>query len=230
MQNVVSNVMNETENRTLEELFDAYSKGQRHFLNWDFDEDLSVKGKDLSDIFFENCFLFLDFREAKLNRAKFLSCNIKTADFRDSDLTNATIKNCSVEATMFKGAKTQNLTFQENYCYGNTVGQKDFAELFKNSDEFYTRVRITNGFPNGHGIGNILTGHIIQGEINVNDLLLTSDGTEIPIVEVQFMNMVPKRQDFAITIPREFDNAENWGKLFGTEFKIKNTTYNNGYK
>jgi hypothetical protein len=213
--------MNEPENRTLEELFSAYLKGKRHFLNWDFDEDLSVKGKDLSDIFFENCFLFLDFRESKLNGAKFIGCNIKTADFRNSDLTNATINNCSVESTMFKGAKTDNLIFKENYCYGNTVGQKEFEELFKDSDEFYTIVRITNGFPNGGGIGNILTGQIIQGEINVNDLLLTSNGTEVPIVEVELINMVPKRQDFAITIPRKFDNVENWGKLFGTEFKIR---------
>lgn len=218
----VSNVMNETENRTLEELFDAYSEGKRHFLNWDFDEDLSVKGKDLSDIFFENCFLFLDFKEAKLNGAKFLGCNIKTADFRNSDLRNATIKNCSVESTMFKGAKTDNLTFQENYCYGNTVDQKDFEQLFKDSDELYTRVRLTNGFPNALGVGNILTGEIIEGKIEVNDLLLLNNGIEVPIVGVEFHNVIPKQRNFAITIPREFDNAEIWHKLYGTELKIKN--------
>ena len=127
-----------SENRTLEELLSAYSKGKRHFVNWDFDEDLSAKGLDLPDIFFENCFLFLDFRESKLTGAKFIACNIKTADFRNADLTNATIKNCSLESAMFKGAKTDNLTFEENYCFGNTVGQEDFEELFKDSDEFYT--------------------------------------------------------------------------------------------
>ena len=213
--------MNETKNRTLEELFSAYSEGKRHFLNWDFDEDLSVKGIDLSDIFFENCFLFFDFRESKLKGAKFIGCNIKTADFRNSDLTNATIKNCYVESTMFKGAKTDNLTFKENYCYGTTVGQKDFVELFRDTDEFYTRIKVTNGFLNAHGIGMILTGEIIDGEINVKDLLLLDNGTEIPIVEVEFHNIIPKQRNFAITIPREFDDAENWYELYETELKIK---------
>ena len=80
----------------------------------------------------------MDFRGSKLTGAKFIACNIKTADFRNADLTNATIKNCSLESAMFKGAKTDNLTFEENYCFGNTVGQEDFEELFKDSDEFYT--------------------------------------------------------------------------------------------
>ncbi|WP_178989675.1 pentapeptide repeat-containing protein [Winogradskyella schleiferi] len=209
------------ENRTLEEFLTAYSEGKRHFLNWDFDEELSVSGIDLTDVYFEKCFLFLDFRKTKLTNSKFIGCNIKTADFRDSDLTNAIIKNCSVESTMFKGAKTENLIFEENYCYGNTVNKKDFEKIFKESDENYTRIKLTNGFPNAHGIGNILTGEIIEGDINVNDLLILNNGTEIPIVEVEFHKIIPKQRNFAITIPREFDNAETWHKLYGTELKIK---------
>ncbi len=213
--------MNEMKNKTLQEFLSAYSKGKRHFLNWNFNEDISVKGMDLTDVCFEKCFLFLDFREAKLINSKFIGCNIKTADFRHSDLTNAMIKNCSVESTMFNGAKTDNLIFEENYCYGNTVNQNDFEEIFKNSDESYTKIKLTNGFLNSNGIGNILTGEIIAGDINVNDLLILDNGTEVPIIEVELHNIIPKQRDFAITIPREFDNAATWHELFGTELKIK---------
>ena len=75
------------ENQTLDKFIEAYSKGKRHFKNCDFNEKLSVKGFDLTDVFFEDCFLFLDFRNATLKNAKFIRCNIKTADFRNSDLT-----------------------------------------------------------------------------------------------------------------------------------------------
>ena len=118
------------EKRTLEEFLSAYSEGKRHFMNWNFDEELSVRRMDLTGVYFENCFLFLDFRETKLTNSKFIRCNIKTADFRFSNLTNAMIKNCSVESTMFEGAKTDTLIFEENYCYGNTVNQNDFEKIF----------------------------------------------------------------------------------------------------
>jgi uncharacterized protein YjbI with pentapeptide repeats len=128
--------MNNTRDITLEELLSAYSSGKRHFIDCDFEEDISVKGMDLSDVSFENCFLFLDFRNAKLTNSKFLCCNIKTADFRGADLTDAMIKNCSVESTMFKGAKIDGLIFEDNYCYGAIVIQDDFDRLFKDSDEY----------------------------------------------------------------------------------------------
>ena len=214
--------MNESENRTLEELFNAYSEGKRHFLNWNFDEDLSVNGRDLTDIFFEDCILFLDFKNAILKGAKFLGCNIKTADFRNSDLSNATIKNCSVESTIFTGAKIDNLTFQENYYYGNTIHQKDFEIIYKDS---YTKIKLTNGFPNTQGVGNILTGELIEGNIEINDFLLLNNGIEIPILEVEFDNINSKPYTFAITIPREFDNAEIWYNLYGMELKIKNNIH-----
>ena len=128
--------MKNRKNKTIEELLNAFFAGQRHFQNWDFDEDGTIKGINLSGIIFEECFLFLDFRDSNLTNTKFIKCNIKTADFRGSDLTHALIKNCSVESTTFKGAKTDNLIFKENYCYGNVVNQKDFDEIFKDSNEF----------------------------------------------------------------------------------------------
>lgn len=122
-------------NKTIDEFKIAYSSGKRYFLDWDFDEDGSVRGMNLSGVFFESCFLFLDFRDSNLSNAKFIGCNIKTADFRGSNLSNAIIKNCSVESTMFKGAITENLVFEKNYCFGHTTNETDFDKVFKNSDE-----------------------------------------------------------------------------------------------
>ena len=116
-------------------MLSSYEKGQRKFDNWDFEEDGSVQGLNLTGIEFQNCFLFLDFRNANLTNSKFISCNIKTADFRGANLKNALIKNCSVESTMFKGAKVEKFRFEENYYYGATTKPGDFDELFKESDE-----------------------------------------------------------------------------------------------
>ncbi|WP_315816951.1 hypothetical protein [Paraflavitalea speifideaquila] len=55
---------------------------------------------------------------------------------RNTNLTNAFMTNCLVESALFKGALTTGFKFVENYCYGNTLGQKEFElELFK-TDSF----------------------------------------------------------------------------------------------
>jgi uncharacterized protein YjbI with pentapeptide repeats len=128
--------MEKSEIKTIQHFLDAYKNGQRSFINLELDEEIGgVSGELLHDCIFEHCFLFLDFRNADLTNSKFLSCNIKTADFRNAILSNTLFKNCSVESIMFKGAKVDYLIFEENYCYGSIVGQKDFEEHFKNSDE-----------------------------------------------------------------------------------------------
>lgn len=128
--------MNPPEFRTVEELLIAYRNGQRLFENWDFnDDDSSVAHETFSNAVFQHCFMFLNFRNTILSNTQFISCNLKTADFRGADLSNALFKNCSVESTLFNGAITTNLRFEENYCYGVTVGQNDFEEFFKSSDE-----------------------------------------------------------------------------------------------
>lgn len=129
-------MMNNSEDKTLEELLSAYAEGKRHFRDWDFEEDLSVRGIDLSGVRFEGCFLFLDFREVNLTNSEFISCNMKTADFRGANLTNARIKNCLVESAMFKGAKTENFIFEENYYFGFTLGMDDFEKTFKDTDAY----------------------------------------------------------------------------------------------
>ncbi len=124
--------MEDSEYKTIEQLLAAYKAGQRKFDNWDFREDGSTRGMNLTGIEFTNCFLYLDFRDSNLSNSKFIGCNIKTADFRGANLKNALITNCSVESTMFKGANIENFRFEDNYSYGATVGPDDFEELFRN--------------------------------------------------------------------------------------------------
>ncbi len=114
--------------------FEAFGKGQRKFDNLDFEYLEGFSNKDFSDVEFENCFLFLDFRNSNLSNAKFISCNIKEIDLRNTNLTNALIKNCLVESAMFKGAKTDGFRFIDNYYFGVTVGQEEFERDFIHSE------------------------------------------------------------------------------------------------
>ena len=123
--------MQHADSRTIEEFIAAYKNGQRHFVDWDFDEGGSLQGMNLREVCFESCFLFLDFSNAVLTNSAFVQCNIKTADFSGANLKDATIKNCSVESTLFTGANTENLTFEDNYFYGATISQDDFERIFK---------------------------------------------------------------------------------------------------
>ena len=56
--------------KTIRDLQLAYSKGQRQFDNWDFEEEGSVQGLDLTGVEFGNCFMFLDFQECKSDQRK----------------------------------------------------------------------------------------------------------------------------------------------------------------
>jgi uncharacterized protein YjbI with pentapeptide repeats len=121
--------------KSIPELLSAYTNGQRQFNGWHFEEDESVRGLDLTGVEFRNCFLYLDFRDANLTNARFISCNMKTADFRGANLTNALIKNCLLESAMFKGAIVDNFRFEENYYWGMTTQPGDFERVFKEADE-----------------------------------------------------------------------------------------------
>lgn len=127
--------MNDSDLKSIKELLSAYARGQRKFDNWDFHENISAQGIDLTGAVFKNCFLFTDFRNTNLTRVQFINCNLKTANFKGANLESALIKNCSVESTIFTGAKTQNFRFENNYCYGAIVDLKDFDEVFKNEPE-----------------------------------------------------------------------------------------------
>ena len=93
-------------------------------LNFEYLEGFS--NKDFSDIIFQNCILYLDFRNSNLTNAKFIGCNIKEIDLRQANLTNALMTNCLVESAMFKGAIVSDFKFIDNYSYGATIGQDFF--------------------------------------------------------------------------------------------------------
>lgn len=121
---------------THSEFFEAYKKGQRHFSNLDFEYLEGFSHRDFTDIIFENCFLYLDFRYSNLTSAKFIGCNIKEIDLRRANLTNALMKNCLVESALFKDAVITNFRFIDNYYYGITIGQDEFNKKIKNSDAY----------------------------------------------------------------------------------------------
>jgi uncharacterized protein YjbI with pentapeptide repeats len=127
--------MDNQEILSIQYFLSAYSSGQRHFENLHLDEDKgNIKDQVLHNCVFEKCFMFLDLQNADLTNSKFINCNLKTASFKNSILTNTLFKNCAVESVAFKGAKVLNLIFEENYCYGSTIGQKDFEEHFKDAE------------------------------------------------------------------------------------------------
>jgi hypothetical protein len=116
--------------------FEAYKNGERHFLDLDFEYLEGFSNKDYSGIVFENCFLYLDFRNSNLTNAKFIGCNIKEIDLRHANLTNAFMTNCLVESALFKGAIVNDFKFLDNYYYGLTIGQKEFNDKIIHSDAF----------------------------------------------------------------------------------------------
>ena len=118
------------------EFFEAYKNGQRRFLDLDFEYLDGFSNNDFSDIIFEGCFLYVDFRNSNLTNAKFIGCNIKEIDLRQANLTNALMTNCLVESALFKGATVKGFKFLDNYYYGLTLGQEEFDEKIIHSDAY----------------------------------------------------------------------------------------------
>ncbi len=120
---------------TVSQFFAAFDAGQRHFTALDFEYEEGFSGKDFSGVIFENCFLYLDFRNSNLYDAQFIGCNIKEIDLRGANLTGAFMTRCLVESAMFRGACTAGFRFVENYCYGVVLNQTDFDEKLAYSGE-----------------------------------------------------------------------------------------------
>lgn len=109
--------------------------GQRHFKALNFEYESGFSGKDFSGVIFENCFLYLDFRNSNLSNAQFIRCNIKEIDLRGARLCGALMTHCLVESAMFSGANTTGFRFVENYYYGLVLNQADFDEKLLHSGE-----------------------------------------------------------------------------------------------
>jgi uncharacterized protein YjbI with pentapeptide repeats len=129
---------------TPDEFFEAYKNGQRHFIDLDFEYVDGFANKDFSNIIFEGCFLYLDFRESNLTNAQFIGCNIKEIDLRGCNLTNAYMTNCLVESATFKSAITGGFRFIDNYFYGSTIGQEDFNKTLIHQDSYILGLELSN--------------------------------------------------------------------------------------
>jgi uncharacterized protein YjbI with pentapeptide repeats len=82
--------------------------------HWILNMKMVFRGKDFSGVIFENCFLYLDFRNSNLHDARFINCNIKEIDLRGANLTGAFMTHCLIESAMFQGACTVGFRFIEN--------------------------------------------------------------------------------------------------------------------
>jgi len=116
---------------TVQEFIDSYKKGHRYFSNLDFEYEEGLSNCNFQDAVFENCYLYVDFSNSNFTNAKFISCNLKEIDLRGANLTNAVMTKCLVESAMFQGAIVDNFIFTENYYYGLTLSQNDFAKLLE---------------------------------------------------------------------------------------------------
>ena len=115
-------------------ILESYQEGQRYFQNLDMENE-SFEGQNLQDITFEDCSLYISFRNANLKNAKFINSGIKTCDFRDTDLTNARFENVCIENALFARSKTDNIYFDSNSAFGQLVTKEDFEAWIKDSGE-----------------------------------------------------------------------------------------------
>ena len=115
-------------------VLEQYQKGQRYFKDLDMENE-SFEGQNLEGIVFEDCSLYISFRNANLRNAKFLNGGIKTCDFREADLTNARFENVGIESSQFARAKTDNTYFDNNWAYGQKVTQEHFESWIKDHEE-----------------------------------------------------------------------------------------------
>lgn len=80
---------------------------------------------------------------------------------------------------------------------------------------------ITNGFLNITGKGYQLTGVLIEGEVYNGGTLVTDNGIEIPIIDVEFDKItIPETTLIRIIVPRNIEVV--WHNLYGKTCKLVN--------
>jgi uncharacterized protein YjbI with pentapeptide repeats len=121
--------------KSIQDLLDAYEKGERHFKDLSFENGESFEGLNLSGSTFEKSWFCAYFTSTNLSSCKFIGCNIKTSDFRGADLTDALFKECNVESTRYKGSKMGGFIFENNYFMGNIVGQGFIVDMLEYEDK-----------------------------------------------------------------------------------------------
>ena len=114
-------------------ILDKYKNGQRHFSNYDLENE-NFDDQNLEAIIFENCFIASSFKNTNLKNAKFINSNIKTSDFSYADLTNVYLEIFVIDGSIFIGAITTEIYFENNWFQGIKLTQLDF-EIWGKAEE-----------------------------------------------------------------------------------------------
>ena len=81
------------------------------------------------------------------------------------------------------------------------------------------KVKINNGFYNHRQEGLLLTGVLLSGKIEKNDILILSDNYKIPIIEVEFDKFIfPGTTHVRLMVSSDYDIK--WQEFYGKEFEI----------
>lgn len=81
------------------------------------------------------------------------------------------------------------------------------------------KVKIDNGFYNHGQEGLLLTGVLLSGIVEKNDILILSDNNKIPIIDVEFdKHTFPGIIHIRLMVSRDYDIK--WYKLYGKEYEI----------
>lgn len=116
------------------DLLEAYRKGQRYFEYLDL-EEVSFDNENLEGITFENCSLYVSFRNANLRNATFLNGGIKTCDFTEADLTNARFEMLTIESAEFAFAKMEGVQLKDLFAYSQEVSEEMFFRIKEQQEE-----------------------------------------------------------------------------------------------
>jgi len=113
---------------TIQDLITKVENGKKYFYRIDFGEGEAIN-RDFDNVVFKECIMSVDFSKSTFRNSKFLNSNIKCCIFNRSDLSNSTIENCSVERVELREAILDGIVFNNNYCYGTVLNQKDLVLL-----------------------------------------------------------------------------------------------------
>jgi len=115
--------------KTISELLERYKKGERHFVECEFDDKAyDLRNLNLEGINLSKSFILADFRNANLKGINFYRANVKTCDFRDADLIGANFEDSAIDAALFKGAKLENSNFENAGAYGNSMKKGEIPD------------------------------------------------------------------------------------------------------
>jgi uncharacterized protein YjbI with pentapeptide repeats len=113
-----------------DDILRRYRSGIRSFCGEELDsESIDFQGANLSGADFSECFILADFRDANLERCRFVRANVKTCDFRGANLRGATFAEAAIDGAVFDRAGILAADFEGATEQGHTytAGEKPNA-------------------------------------------------------------------------------------------------------